>query len=176
MVRDLSRRRFVEGIAATGIATTLAGCGGGGGDGDDGGGTTDGSGGTTDGGDDGDGTESGADDSMPTFDYTFTDDDSVVGSSLVGISVDYPDGSGALSDASLGGLTLGGGDVSRDVDSTSTSNNGSTMRIDLGGANDIAAGDELVVELSSVSAPSGSYEATVSVNPQSGATEFTESF
>jgi hypothetical protein len=77
---------------------------------------------------------------------------------------------------SLGDVTLGGGDVSRDIDDTTTSNDGATYTIDFGGSDDIGAGEELVLELSNVSAPSGSYDVTVTVNPQSGGTEFTESF
>jgi len=190
MVRDLSRRRFVGGMAATAIATTLAGCGGGGSDDDDGG---DGGGGETDGGDGGsDGTD-GADGGdgegtktevrgtenggtrVVTFDYSFSDGDSVVGSSLTGIQMTYPN-PGALSSATVTELTLDGGDASRDIQGTATSNEGATYTISLGGENTIESGDELVVELSNVVPPAGSHEATATVNPQSGATEFVESF
>jgi len=171
MSRELSRRRFVQGVAATGAASVLAGCGDGGAGGDDGGS----GGGDGGGGDDGT-TAAGGDVVSATFDYTFAEGDDVVGSSLTGIRLDYPEGSGAVSNASLGNVTLGGGDVSRDIDDTTTSNDGSTYAIDFGGANGIAAGEALVLELSNVSAPFGSYDVTVMVNPQSGGTEFTESF
>ena len=119
-------------------------------------------------GDDSDGTDA--------FEYTFGSDDAVVGISLAGVRVDYPDGSGAVSDASVAAVSLGGEDVSDDLDDTSTSNNGASLTADFGGAHDIAAEDVLTMELSGVDAPDGSYTVEVVVNPQSGATSFETSF
>lgn len=190
---------MLSGVAATGLATTLAGCSGGGdgtttgddssGDGSDGGDSDGDDSDTesmddttsmddTESMDDGTTTGSGSDggSSSVTFDYTFGDSDDVTGSSLTGIAVDFPDGSSAVADVSLGNVTLGGGDVSRDVDSTSTSNNDTTYTIDFAGNENVESGDTLVLDLSNLDAPSGSYEATATVNPQSGGTEFTESF
>lgn len=131
---------------------------------------------TTTDGDDSTTTDSGSGSNALTFDYTFGDSDDSVGSSLTGLSVDFPDGSGAVSDASVASVTLAGNDVSGDLDGTSSSNNGTTLTLDFGGANSIQGGDQLVLDLSNVDEPSGSYEATATVNPQSGGTEFTESF
>jgi hypothetical protein len=90
--------------------------------------------------------------------------------------VNYPDGSGAVSDASVASATLAGDDVSDDLDGTSTSNNGSTLTLDFGGAYDVTADSALTMELSGVAAPDGSYTVEVVVNPQSGATTFETSF
>jgi len=173
-VNEINRRKLIQGIAATGLTAAIAGCS----DGGDETATTDGNESddsddpmteeTTDG--------SGGDTSSVTFDYTFGDSDDSVGSSLTGISVAFPDGSGAVSDASVASVTLGGSDVSGDIDGSSASNNDTTFTVDFGGSNSIRSGDELVLELSGVGEPSGSYEATATVNPQSGGTEFTESF
>ena len=110
------------------------------------------------------------------FEYTFGSNDSVVGSSLAGVRVDYPDGSGAVSDASAESVTLAGEDVTDDLDGTSTSNNGSSLTADFGGAYDISAEDTLTMEVTGVAAPDGSYAVEVVVNPQSGATSFETSF
>lgn len=116
------------------------------------------------------------DESAPTFEYTFQSDDDVVESSLTGVRVNYPDGLEVLSDASVASEALGGTDVSDDLDGTSTSNNGTSMRLDFGGSYDIRADETLLVELSGVNAPEGSYMVEVVVNPQSGETTFERSF
>ena len=121
------------------------------------------------------GTESGMGGSTDAFSYTFSDSDNVVGSSLTGTSFDYPDGSGAVSDAAVASATLGGTDISDDLESSSTSNNGDTLTLDFGGNYQIQSGDEMAVELSGI-AGSGSYTVEVTVNPQSGATTFSQSF
>jgi hypothetical protein len=170
--------------------TALAGCtgggdsdgssGGDGGSGDSGGSSGDDGGSGGSGGD----TETSTDDdsssgSMGTtnsFEYTVGSNDNVSGSSLTGIRANYPDGSGAVSDAEIASVTLAGSDVSDDLDGTSTSNNGSTLTADFGGSYDIATDDTLAMELSNVAAPDGSYTVEVVVNPQSGATTFETSF
>ncbi|MFC7137796.1 hypothetical protein ACFQRB_17840 [Halobaculum litoreum] len=55
--------------------------------------------------------------------------------------MNYPDGSGAVADAAVDAATLGGDDATDDLDGTSTSNNGTTLTADFGGAYDIAGGD-----------------------------------
>jgi hypothetical protein len=174
--RDIGRRDALKGIGAAAIAG-LAGCTDSGGNGN-GGGNGDGSGGDTGG--DGDGTETpsdgGSSGTTDSFEYTFESDDDVAESSLAGVRVNYPDGSGAVGDASVSAATLGGEDITGDLDGTSTSNNGSSLRADFGGNYDIAAGDALSMELSGVDAPDGSYTVEVVVNPQSGATAFETSF
>jgi hypothetical protein len=114
--------------------------------------------------------------STDAFEYTFGSNDDVVGSSLTGVRVSYPDGSGAVSNASVAAATLGGEDVTDDLDGTGTSNNGTSLTADFGGAYDISAEDTLTMELSGVAAPDGSYTVEVVVNPQSGATSFEASF
>jgi hypothetical protein len=111
-----------------------------------------------------------------SFEYTIGSNDNVSGSSLTGIRANYPDGSGAVSDAEVASVMLAGSDVSDDLDSTSTSNNGSTLTADFGGSYDIATDDTLSMELSGISAPDGSYTVEVVINPQSGATSFETSF
>jgi len=123
-------------------------------------------------------TDSNADDdsgSTDAYSYTFSDSDDVVGSSLTGTTFDYPDGSGAVSDASIASATLGGTDISDDLDGSSTSNNGDTLTLNFGGNYQIGSGDEMAVELSGVSG-TGSYTVEVTVNPQSGGTTFSQSF
>jgi predicted ribosomally synthesized peptide with SipW-like signal peptide len=110
------------------------------------------------------------------FDYTFGSSDAVVGSSLNGIEVNYPSGSGAVSNATVDSVSLDGQDVSGDQSGTATSNNGDTLTISFGGSFQIADGDELALTLSNVSEPASPYTVSVVVNPQSGATSFTESF
>jgi hypothetical protein len=192
VTRKIDRRDALRGL---GIATVagLAGCMGGG---DSGSGDDSGSGGDSGSGDD---SESGDDDATDTetdsgsgddsdtetdsgssstdsFEYTFGSNDDVSGSSLTGIQANYPDGSGAVSDAEVASVTLAGSDVSDDLDSTSTSNNGTSLTADFGGAYDVSAEDTLAMELSGVSAPDGSYTVEVVVNPQSGGTTFATSF
>jgi hypothetical protein len=111
-----------------------------------------------------------------SFEYTVGSNDNVSGSSLTGIRANYPDGSGAVSDAEVSSVTLAGSDVSDDLDGTDTSNNGSTLTADFGGSYDIATDDTLAMELSNVAAPDGSYTVEVVINPQSGATSFETSF
>ncbi|MFC7176662.1 hypothetical protein [Halosegnis marinus] len=166
MRKNLHRRDALKGLGAAAMVG-LAGCSGGGDTGDnssDGGDAT-----PTDGGSDGSG-------STDSFQYTVGSNDDVAGSSLTALRFDYPDGSGAVADASVASATLGGEDVSDDLDGTSTSNNGSTMTADFGGAYSIAAEDTVAVELSGVAAPDGSYTVEGVVNPQSGATTFEQSF
>jgi len=172
-MRDLHRRDAVKGIGTLAIAG-LAGC-----TGDD----SDGSGGETEEDTMGeeteeetmaDETESSGDGDV--FEYTFTDSDDAVESSLDGIRMDYPDGSGAVSDASVAAASLGGEDVTDDLDGTSTSNNGDSIIATFGGSYDIAAGDTLTAELTGVDRPDGSYTVETTVNPQSGATSFETSF
>lgn len=78
-----------------------------------------------------------------TLGYTFRSDDTVVGSSLTGVRVDlrvhYFEEPGPMSDASVAATTLGGSDVTNDLDGTSTSDNGATLTADFGGAYDISA-------------------------------------
>ncbi|TQQ81236.1 DUF2808 domain-containing protein [Halonotius terrestris] len=156
-----TRRRVLSAISVAG-AIGLAGCSGGsdGESGDDGSTADSGSGDTT----------------TATYEYTFAEDDAVVGGSLTGLSITYPSGSAALADASLTEVLLDGGDVSRDIDDTSTANNGDTYTIDFAGNEGISAGDTLSIGLNRIAAPSGSYDVTITVNPQSGATTFTQSF
>jgi hypothetical protein len=111
-----------------------------------------------------------------SFEYTFGSNDDVSGSSLTAIRANYPDGSSAVSEAEIASVMLGGEDVSDDLDSTSTSNNGTSLTADFGGTYDISADDTLTMELSGVSTPDGSYTVEVVVNPQSGATTFETSF
>lgn len=156
-----TRRGVVSAISVAAVAG-LAGCSGGG----DGGGS----------GDDSTADSGSGETTTATFEYTFAEDDAVVGSSLTGLSITYPSGSAALTDASLTELLLDGGDVSRDIDDTSTANNGDTYTIDFAGNEGISAGDTLSIGLNRIAAPSGSYDVTITVNPQSGATTFTQSF
>jgi hypothetical protein len=114
--------------------------------------------------------------SADAFEYTFGSNDDAVGSSLTGIRVNYPDGTGAVSDATVASVTLGEQDVSDDLDSTSTSNNGTSLRLDFGGDYDVSADDTLALELADVSEPEGTYTVEVVVNPQSGGTSFETSF
>lgn len=167
--RDISRRSVVKGTVTVAIAG-LAGCSESGSGGDD----------ETSGGSDSDtatdGSSGGSGSSSDAYEYTFTDSDDVVGSSLTGIRTNYPDGSGAVSDASLASVTLAGMDISDDSDGLSASNNGSSLRIDFGGSYDVAAGDTLSFELSGIDEPDGSYTVEVVVNPQSGGTTFQAEF
>lgn len=191
---------MLSGMAAVGLSTAIAGCSGGSNDGatsDGGNSDGDDSSGddsemdtttdsdsmddstTTDsGGDDSTSSDDGSDDSAGslTFDYTFGDSDDSVGSSLTGLAVDFPDGSNAVANAAIDTVTLAGSDVSGDVDGTSTSNNDTTFTVDFAGNQNIQSGDQLVLSLSDVDEPSSSYEAVATVNPQSGGTEFSESF
>ncbi|PSQ22526.1 hypothetical protein BRD04_04365 [Halobacteriales archaeon QS_9_67_17] len=171
MQREISRRSVVKGTVTVAIAG-LAGCS----ESDSGGGdettSSDDSDTATDGGSDGDDSDSSSD----AYEYMFTDSDDVVGSSLTGIRANYPDGSGAVSDASLASVMLAGTDISDDFDELSTSNNGSSLRIDFGGSYDVAAGDTLSFELSGIDDPGGSYTVEVVVNPQSGGTTFQADF
>lgn len=132
------------------------------------------------GGDSGTGTDtdggSGDSGAAERFEYTVGSNDDVAGSSLTGVRFDYPDGSGALSDATVETATLAGEDVTDDLDGTATSNNGATMTADFGGSYGIAAEDTLAVELAGVATPDGSYTVEGVVNPQSGATTFEQSF
>ena len=169
MQRDISRRSVVKGTVTVAIAG-LAGCSESGSGGDDETSGSDDSDTATDGSSGGNGSSSDA------YEYTFTDSDDVVGSSLTGIRANYPDGSGAVSDASLASVTLAGTDISDDSDGLSTSNNGSSLRIDFGGSYDVAAGDTLSFELSGIDEPDGSYTVEVVVNPQSGGTTFQAEF
>jgi hypothetical protein len=154
---------LLKGIGVAAVAG-LAGCGGNGGDGE----STDGGGGT-------------ATDQMDTgitneFSYTFDGGDSVVGSSLNGLELNYPPDSGALANASVDSATLGGTDVSGDISGTEVLNDGDTLVITFGGSETIEAGDELAMTLGNVGDIDGSYDVDVTVNPQSGATVFFESF
>ena len=153
MAPYLNRREAIKASGAVGIAG-LAGCSGGGGE--------DGS-------------------AADTFEYTlkhmFGSDDAVVGSSLTGVRVNlrvhYSDGSGPMSDASVAAATLGGSDVTDDLDGASSSDNGATLTVDFGGAYDISAGDTLAIELSGVPRPDDDVdEVEVVINPQSGGTTF----
>lgn len=182
MTRELQRRDALKGIGAAAVAS-LAGCSGGdgsGGDGADGGAddTEPGSDGETD--DTATSSDGETDDSTggstDSFEYTFDSDDDATGSSLTGIRANYPDGTGAVSDASVEAVTLAGGDVSDDLDGTSTSNNGASLTADFGGSYDIAAEDTLTMDLTDVDEPEGSYTVEVVINPQSGATTFEETF
>jgi hypothetical protein len=157
------------GVAA---AVGLAGCTGGGGSDSNGAESGDDSGMTNTATDSGSGSMGGSD----RFEYTFGSNDDVSGSSLTGIRANYPDGSGAVRGAEVASVTLAGSDVSDDLDSTSTSNDGSTLTADFGGSYDVAPDDTLTMELSGVSAPDGAYAVEVVVNPQSGGTSFETSF
>lgn len=162
-----SRRRVLQTIGAAGLAT-LAGCGGGGGDP-----ATETATGTAA------GTEAemnGGSGSTDAFSYTFQSGDDVVGSSLNGLEFNYPGGSGALTDATIATATLAGTDVSGDVTGTEVLNQGETLIVTMGGEYTIGEGDELVIELAGVTASMDSYEVDVTVNPQSGATTFFQSF
>ncbi|MFC5367280.1 hypothetical protein [Salinirubrum litoreum] len=191
MVRTIRRRDAIRGLGVATI-TALAGCTGGDGDGDGGDGDSGGSsgdesdsgGGSTDDGGSGGDTATSTDDdsdsgSMGTsnsFEYTFGSNDDVSGSSLTALRANYPDGSGAVSDAEIASVMLGGEDVADDLNATSTSNNGTSLSADFGGAYDITAEETLTMELSGVSTPDGTYTVEVVVNPQSGATTFETSF
>jgi hypothetical protein len=144
----------------------LAGCGGNGGNGD------------SNGNGDGDGTATAEMETGITneFSYTFDGGDSVVGSSLNGLEINYPPDSGALRNASVDSATLGGTDVSGDISGTEVLNDGDTVRITFGGSTTIEAGDELAMTLANVGEIDGAYDVDVTVNPQSGATVFFESF
>ena len=162
MSRRLDRRSAVKLFGAT-ITIGLAGCSSSGGNSE----TDDGS----------SGNDSGtSDSSADAFEYTFESGDSVVESSLTGIQVNYPDGSGALSEASVASVTLGGADVSGGIENTSSSNNGSSLTVGFGGNFDISDGDTLMMELADLNRPDGSYTIEVIINPQSGATSFERSF
>jgi len=165
-----SRRSVLKTIGVVGIAG-LAGCGGGGGDPATEAGTSTAAGTDTemDGGD-------GASGSTDAFSYTFQSGDGVVGSSLNGLEFNYPDGSGALTDVTIAGTTLAGTDVSVDVSGTEILNQGDTLIVTLGGEYSISEGDQLAVELAGVTASMDSYEVDITVNPQSGATTFFQSF
>lgn len=169
MNRSPPRRDLLRGIGVATVAA-LAGCGGTGGDGD--GESTDGgngdSGGTA--------TEQPATGITNEFSYTFDGGDSVVGSSLNGLELNYPPDSGALSNASVSSATLGGTDVSGDRSETEVLNDGDTLILTFGGSETIEAGDELAMTLANVGDIEGSYDVDVTVNPQSGATVFFETF
>lgn len=165
-----SRRRVLQTIGVAGIAG-LAGCGGGGGDPATETGTSTAAGTDTE--MDGGGGGSGSTDA---FSYTFQSGDDVVGSSLNGLEFNYPSGSGALTDATVASATLAGTDVSGDVSGTEILNQGETLIVTMGGEYTIGEGDELAIELAGVTASMDSYEVDVTVNPQSGATTFFQSF
>jgi len=161
-------------IGVAGIAG-LAGCGGGG-DGSDtepGTGTSDGVSTGTESGANGDSAASGSTDA---FSYTVQSGDAVVGSTLNGLEFNYPDGAEALTDATIASATLGGTDVSGDVSGTEVLNQGDTLIVTMGGLHTISEGDDLAVELAGVTPSMDSYEVDVTVNPQSGATTFFQSF
>jgi hypothetical protein len=155
-------------LRGIGVATVagLAGCGGNGGSGGDGEST------------DGSGTPTAEPSTGITneFSYTFDGGDSVVGSSLNGLEMNYPSDSGALSNASVDSVTLGGTDVSGDISETEVLNDGDTLILTFGGSETIEAGEEIAVNLANVGEVEGSYDVDVTVNPQSGATVFFESF
>ena len=131
MERSIRRRDAIRGLGVAAV-TALAGCTGGGdsdgSSGDDGGSGDSGGSSGDDGGSGGSGgdTETSTDDdsssgSMGTtnsFEYTVGSNDNVSGSSLTGIRANYPDGSGAVSDAEIASVTLAGSDVSDDLDGT----------------------------------------------------------
>lgn len=167
MTRSPPRRDFLRGIGVATVAG-LAGCGGNGDDGED----------ESNGDGDGDGTATGEPASGITheFSYTFEGSDAVVGSSLNGLELNYLPDSGALSDASVDSVTLGGTDVSGDISETEVLNDGNTLILTFGGTETIDAGDELAMTLVNVGEVEGSYDVDVTVNPQSGATVFFESF
>jgi len=123
--------------------------------------------------DDGNGGTSGPTDA---FSYTFEEGDDVVSSSLNSIEFNYPDGSAALSEASVASATLGGADVTGDISDTDILNQGDTLVVEFGGEYSIAAGDELAVELADVATEAESYVVDVTVNLQSGGTTFFQSF
>ena len=171
MVRSPPRRDLLKGIGVATLAG-LAGCGGNGGDGE----STDGGGGESTDSDGETPTEAVETGISNEFSYTFDGGDDVVGSSLNGLEINYPPDSGALRNAAVDSLTLGGTDVSGDVSETEVLNEGDTMILTLGGSATIEAGDELAMTLGNVGEIDGAYDVDVTVNPQSGATVFFGSF
>lgn len=181
MSHERTRRDVIAGIATVG-AVAVAGCSGDGSETAEST-TTDDSEATTVADDtaepttERDATETGGEtDAADAFEYTFAEDDAVAGGSLTGIRLDYPDGSGAVSDATVESATLAGTDVTDDLDATETSNDDTTLTLDFGGSYDVAAGATLTFEVAGVAVDSGSYTVEVTVNPQSGGTTFSRSF
>ncbi|QDX39577.1 hypothetical protein [Salarchaeum sp. JOR-1] len=68
--------------------------------------------------------------------------------------------------------------VSDDLASVSTSNNGATLTFDLGGSYSLYEGDEVVVVYEDVANPdqAGSYNVTLDINPQSSGSQATATF
>lgn len=68
--------------------------------------------------------------------------------------------------------------VSDDLASVSSSNNGATLTFDLGGSYSLYEGDEVVVVYKDVANPNqaGSYNVTLDINPQSSGSEATATF
>jgi PGF-CTERM protein/surface glycoprotein (TIGR04207 family) len=110
---------------------------------------------------------------------------SETGSSLTGFKVSYEAGdvsnvgTNDVSKAYIRNTSSGTKtDVTDDLDSASSSNNGKTVTFGFGGNHDLGANDTVVVEYGGVRNPSseGTYNATIHINPQSSTSTSTDTF
>ncbi|MGB9986265.1 hypothetical protein [Salarchaeum japonicum] len=122
---------------------------------------------------------------------TLTAGSTVDTSSWNGFQVNYQDAGAAASNVSVEDVATIGIDrgdnrtgdavdvnVSDDLASVSTSNNGETLTFDLGGSYSLYEGDEVVLVYENVVNPdqAGSYNVTLDINPQSSGSEATATF
>jgi len=122
---------------------------------------------------------------------TLTAGSTVDTSSWNGFQVNYQDAGADASNVSVEDVATIGIDrgdnrtgdavdvnVSDDLASVSTSNNGETLTFDLGGSYSLYEGDEVVLVYENVVNPdqAGSYNVTLDINPQSSGSEATATF